>query len=552
MLVQRRTDLNSPGSSNSNGTHLRVRWWQSIRWRLALGSMLVALLATALLAFAVIAAIDYYYGVDLRQRLTTISGDIAQRIGVSYSQNGRLAMAVADALPNTATQSSQNQEYLLLVLNMNRPPLLVYPHILNGHPGTGVAAALVKITDPSVQKGDYAKLLEATANARNGVTTIGEIGASGPAASPRYFAVQPIFDGGQNGAIVVGALIVVPRSAAQNTVPPFLAAVRLSVLISSIIIAVLAALAAILFSRTITRPLARLTTTTRVLASGDYSARVTTNAQGELGELANTFNEMATRLEKDVDELRQQELLRRELIMNITHDLATPLTAIAGLGEALVDGVNQNREDYEATGRIIVRETLRLRRLVKDLHLMAKVDAGAMQPQRKVLRLAALVDEALAVLAPEFERANVEPRNNVEYNLPPVLADPDMLMRVFSNLCDNALRHTPPGGTVIIDAWQQGNMLEIAITDTGKGIPSEALSRIFDRFYRADASRQINTGGSGLGLAIVRAIVEAHGGTIRAENAPQGGARIVFTVPIAEQAPIWSYTTVPQKPIRLL
>ncbi|HKF36510.1 MAG TPA: ATP-binding protein, partial [Ktedonobacteraceae bacterium] len=234
-----------------------------------------------------------------------------------------------------------------------------------------------------------------------------------------------------------------------------------------------------------------------------------------------------------------------ELIMNITHDLATPLTAIAGLGESLVDGVNQNREDYEATGRIIVRETLRLRRLVKDLHLMAKVEAGAMQPQPKVLRLAAVVDEALAVLTPEFERANVEPRNNVPYDLPPVWADPDMLMRVFSNLCDNALRHTPAGGAVTVDARQQGNILEIAVTDTGKGIPAEALLRVFDRFYRADASRQVNTGGSGLGLTIVQAIVEAHGGTIRAENAPQAGARILFTLPVAEQAPIWSYTTIP-------
>ncbi len=272
---------------------------------------------------------------------------------------------------------------------------------------------------------------------------------------------------------------------------------------------------------------------------------MTTNAQSELGELALTFNEMATRLEKDVDELRKQEFWRRELIMNITHDLATPLTAIAGLGESLVDGVNQNHEDFEVTGRIIVRETLRLRRLVQDLHLMAKVEAGAMQPQPKVLRLAAVVDEALAVLAPEFERANVEPRNNVAFDLPPAWADPDMLMRVFSNLCENALRHTPEGGAVIIEARQQGNMLEVAVTDSGKGIPPEALARVFDRFYRADTSRQVRTGGSGLGLTIVRAIVEAHGGTIRAENAPQGGARIIFSIPIAEQAPIWSYTTTP-------
>src|SRR5258708_24336984 len=197
--------------------------------------------------------------------------------------------------------------------------------------------------------------------------------------------------------------------------------------------------------------------------------------------------------------------------MNITHDLATPLTAIAGLGESLVDGVNQNRADYEATGHIIMRETLRLRRLVKDLHIMAKVEAGAMQPRPKVLRLAAIVDEALAVLAPEFERANVEPRNNAPYDLPPIWADPDLLMRVFSNLCDNALCHTPPGGAIIVDAMQRMNTLEIAITDTGKGIPAEALSRILDRFYRADTSPQANTGASGQLLAMIRSNGDEHG-----------------------------------------
>jgi len=242
---------------------------------------------------------------------------------------------------------------------------------------------------------------------------------------------------------------------------------------------------------------------------------------------------MATRLEYDVNELHHQELWRRELIMNITHDLATPLTAIAGLGESLVDGVNQSREDYEATGRIIVRETLRLRRLVKDLHMMAKVEAGALHPQRKAIRLAALVDEILAVLATEFERANVEPRNMIAYDLPVFQADPDMLTRVFTNLCDNALRYTPAGGAVTIDATLHGNLLGISVTDTGPGIPPAALPRLFDRFYRVDVSRQLATGGSGLGLAIVRAIIEAHGGTIWAENSSQGRARIVFTLPLA-------------------
>ena len=533
---------------DSNDIHRPVRWWQSIRWRLALGSMLVALLATALLAMIMTAAINYYYGVDLRQRLTNIADNTAQRIGVTYSQSGSLVAAVNTVLPSTPSQNTQNQDYLLLILNMNpnRPPRLIYPRFGNAQPGTVFTELLIAIADPAVQKGDFARISRAVVDARrNGHPTINEIGTSGPGATPRLFVVQPIFDGGQSGARVVGVLIVIPRSVADNTVPTFLQTIRLAILIVSASIAVLAALAAILFSRTITRPLARLTSAAHVLASGDYSARVTTNSHSELGELASTFNEMATRLEKDVDELRKQELLRRELIMNITHDLATPLTAIAGLGESLVDGVNQDHEDYEATGRIIARETLRLRRLVQDLHLMAKVEAGAMQPQPKVLRLAAIVDEALAVLAPEFERTNVEPRNNVAFDLPPVWADPDMLMRVFSNLCDNALRHTPSGGAVVIEARQQEKMLEIAVTDTGRGIPPEALSRVFDRFYRADSSRHATTGGSGLGLAIVQAIVEAHGGTIRAENAPQGGARIIFTIPIAEQAPIWSYNTTP-------
>jgi len=531
---------------NLSMSKVRVRWWQSIRWRFALVSIMIALLSTALLAVIMLIAINYYYGIDLRQRLTAIADTSAQRIGESYAQDGSLPKAVNTVLPNTPSQNTQNSDYLLIIFNTtSRPPQLIYPRFGVARRGANFAALLLAITDPSVQSGDFAKIINAVTNARNGVTTVDDIGTKSPGASPRPFVVQPIYDGGQSGTAVVGVLLVIPRSIADNTVPPFLMTIRFAILIVSAIIAVLAALVAILFSRTITRPLARLTSTAHVLASGDYSARVTTNSQSELGELASTFNEMATRLEKDVDELRKQEFWRRELIMNITHDLATPLTAIAGLGESLVDGVNQDREDFEATGRIIVRETLRLRRLVQDLHLMAKVEAGAMQPQPKVLRLAAVVDEALAVLASEFERANVEPLNNVAFDLPPAWADPDMLMRVFSNLCDNALRHSPTGGTVVIEARQQGNFLEVAVTDSGKGIPPEALARVFDRFYRVDTSRQVRTGGSGLGLTIVRAIVEAHGGTIRAENAPHGGARFIFSLPIADKAPVWSYATTP-------
>lgn len=520
---------------------MRIHWWQSIRWRLALGSMLVALLATALLAFAVTLTIGYYYGSDQRSRLTSLAAVSAARIGSDYFQGNNLAQAATAAL-NPLANSSQGSDYLIVVFNRSYQP--VYPQFVL----TKLRfAAILASADPSLRRVDFNRVRDAVVKGAQRTSSVDDIGVTGPGAASRPFTVRPIFAGGQSGAPVVGILFMTPRSAAEDIPPPFLAAVRQAILIASIIVAALAALAAILFSRTITRPLAKLTNAARGLTAGNYSERVKTGVGGELGELAATFNEMAAQLERDVNELHQQELWRRELLMNITHDLATPLTAIAGLSESLVDGVNRSREDYEATGRIIERETLRLRRLVKDLHMMAKMEAGALQPKFQAIHLSVLVDEVLAVLAPEFERANVEPRNYIPYNLPVARADADMLMRVFSNLCDNALHYTPAGGTVKIDAVQRGNILEVSVTDSGEGIPPEALPRVFDRFYRVDASRQVARGGSGLGLAIVRGIIEAHGGTIRAENVPNGGARIIFTLPLSvnDQMPVWSVNTIP-------
>lgn len=506
-------------------------WWQSIRWRLALGSMLVALVATTLLAGIILIIITISYGGNQGQELRILADDSAYRIGRNYSSAPGLLVASEEAISGLSSQNSTGEQYLQLVYSATRPSKLIYPQ---GNNGQKLPSALLVIAiDPTLKSGDYRSLLEAINVAHKGVTTTDTIGRRSPGSSVRPFVVEPIFANGQKSGQIVGILLVIPRSSVENTTPPFISSVRLAVFLVALFVAMLAGLAAILFSRTITRPLEKLTGTARVLAAGNYSARVNTHARGELGELATSFNEMATRLEQDMDELRQQELRRRELIMNITHDLATPLTAIAGLGEALADGISQNREDFQETGRIIMRETLRLRRLVKDLHMMAKAEAGAMQPQRRAVRLSPLVDEVFAALIPEFERVDVEPLNNIPYNLPTVWADPDMLTRVFDNLCSNALRYTPAGGHIAVDAVQEGAQLRISVTDSGKGIPTAALPRIFDRFYRADAARQANTGGSGLGLAIVRAIVEAHGGSVTAENVQGSGARISFTLPLA-------------------
>ncbi|MBV9712504.1 MAG: HAMP domain-containing histidine kinase [Ktedonobacteraceae bacterium] len=528
---------------------MRMYWWQSIRWRLALGSVVVVILVTAIMALSAILTIAYYYSQEQQQNLEGSAYNKAQNIGMDYPQSKGLAQATHNAFPLRTDQTLANtglirggqEDYLFLVFDRNNHhvyPALKLLDTKSQNFWYPILRNLRRTTIfPSKAASSANTLYNAILQADKGNPKRGYIGHGFLNLFPRPFIVEPIRSGGASTGPVVGTLLMVPLSTANNTLPNFVIEASHVVLLVSIMVAILAALAAILFARTITRPLTKVTQATRVLASGDYGARVLTGAAGELGELAHNFNDMATQLQSDVEELRKQELWRRELIMSITHDLATPLTAIAGLGEALVDGVNQSREDYEETGRVIVRETLRLRRLVKDLHMMAKVEAGALEPQRKPVRLAALVDEVLAVLVTEFERAHVEPRNMISYNLPTVEADSDMLTRVFSNLCDNALQHTPPGGTVTIEAVPHDTMLAIAVTDTGQGIPPEALERVFERFFRADTARQSTTGGSGLGLAIVRAIVEAHGGRVWAENAVGAGARFIFTLPfpVAEQ-----------------
>lgn len=524
---------------------MRTHWWQNIRWRLALASVAVVVLATAIMALSSILAIAHYYSNEQQQNLKQSAYDNAQKIGAHYRSDQNLANAIAGAFPlrsanralaNTGLIRGSQENYLFLVFNLK--DRRVYPPVKqveanNQNFWNGVLANVDQAIVLHKKTGDGASLYAALLQANQGVETTGNIGPGYLRLFPRPFIAEPIKSGDVPDAPVIGVLLMVPLSAANNTLPQLVRDASRVVLLVSLVVAALAVLAAILFARTITRPLTKVTEATRVLTSGDYSARVVTDAKGELGELAHNFNDMAQQLQTDVEELRKQEIWRRELIMSITHDLATPLTAIAGLGEALVDGVNQSHEDYEETGRVIVRETLRLRRLVKDLHMMAKVEAGALEPQRKPVRLVALVDEVLAVLVTEFERASVEPRNMISYDLPAVEVDPDMLTRVFSNLCDNALQHTPPDGTVTIEALPHNAMLAIAITDTGQGIPPESLSRVFERFFRADTARQSMTGGSGLGLAIVRAIVEAHGGHIWAENAPGAGARFIFTLPLA-------------------
>jgi signal transduction histidine kinase len=266
------------------------------------------------------------------------------------------------------------------------------------------------------------------------------------------------------------------------------------------------------------------------MATGEYSHRVRVRTKDEVGRLATAFNEMAAALEQDVGELRRQEALRRELAANVSHDLATPLTAIQGFTEALLDGVIEDERQREETLRVIAKEVVRLRRLVDDLGHLSRVESPSLLLELAPLNLATLVDETLAVLQPELEAKSVRAQNLIDAETPLALADTDKLTQVLLNLLDNALRYTPSGREITISAAVETGRVRVVVQDTGAGIATEHIKRIFDRFYRADVSRNVATGGSGLGLAIVKAIIEAHGGSVGIDSAPGKGTSVWFTL----------------------
>jgi signal transduction histidine kinase len=321
-----------------------------------------------------------------------------------------------------------------------------------------------------------------------------------------------------------------------NSFSSFLDQVNQAIIIAGLIVALLATLFSFLLARRFTQPLESLTAAVEKMKHGRYTERVTPpKSQDELGRLALTFNAMADTIEADVTELHRHEQARRELIANIAHDLATPLTAIQGLSEALADDLITDAAARQETAQRIGREVQRLRRLVADMQHMSALESGQATLDLAPLDLHALVNETLTVLTPEFESAGLSVSNEVAPTTPPVLADSDRITQILLNLLDNARRHTPAGGSIRITATPGEKYLTISVHDTGVGIDAADLPHIFERFYRADRSRTGATGGSGLGLSIVKAIITAHGGTICAESTPGQGTSIVFTLPLVNK-----------------
>lgn len=297
-----------------------------------------------------------------------------------------------------------------------------------------------------------------------------------------------------------------------------------SLLWALLVAGAVALVVALYVSRRIVIPLRELRRAAGRIAAGRYEDRLHTNVSGEVGDVADAFNTMA-------ETLSQSEARRVELLANVAHEFRTPLHNLNGYVEGLADGVFALDEmTLEACGRQLER----LGHLVDDLSLLSRIESGQEVFTLRTIPAARLIEQTIAAFRPQFEKKGVGLEGQLPSRSLVVQADAERTSQVLANLLSNALRHTPPGGTVRLTAESRNATVHFDVADTGEGIKEHDLQHVFTRFYRADKSRGREAGGgSGIGLTIAKHFVERQGGEIGVESILGQGTRFYFTLPRA-------------------
>ena len=275
-------------------------------------------------------------------------------------------------------------------------------------------------------------------------------------------------------------------------------------------------------SRNLVKPINRLASATRDLASGNYDIRIPESSSDEIGQLSHNFNSLAKTLEQNED-------ARRQWIADISHELRTPLSIMRGEIESMQDGIRPVNPDRL---NALHMEVMNLNRLIGDLYELSLSDIGALSYHKRVVDVNEIIKFSLATLSDEFNEKNIRVSLRVgNKGGCRVLADPDRLQQLFINLLTNSLRYTDEGGELKIKIGQDKDRASIDFQDSEPGVNEEELPMLFERLYRLESSRNRETGGAGLGLSICRNIVEAHEGTISARRSPIGGLWIKIEFP---------------------
>lgn len=277
------------------------------------------------------------------------------------------------------------------------------------------------------------------------------------------------------------------------------------------------------FSYNLVKPLRQMAEATKRFAKGDFSQRVPVESNNEIGELAEAFNNMA-------DSLTISETTRRAFVANVSHELKTPMTTIAGFINGILDGtISKDREKHYL--KIVSTEVMRLSRLVTTMLSLSRIDSGALKLNKHRFNITDTVINTLLTFEQKIEARHIEIRG-LEDTVPHYIdGDQDMLHQVTYNIIENAVKFVDEGGYIDVNITEDSNKVQVSITNSGMGINAEELSHIFERFYKTDKSRSMDKNGMGLGLYIVKTIMRLHGGDIKAESTVGEYTRFTFWIP---------------------
>lgn len=307
--------------------------------------------------------------------------------------------------------------------------------------------------------------------------------------------------------------------------------IRFSIFLAGLAVLLVVLLVSIVISRRISEPIVEIALHVQALRQGNLDVQIPVSSDDEIGQLAQTLNELVKKLKADKIQLAKLEQIRSQFLANVSHELRTPIFTIQGYLETLLDGAVDdpavNRDFLEKISRHIAR----LNALLSDLIDIARIESGEMKMSFRYFNL----HEFLETLVHELQLSAEQRGIKLLLNAPPqplleVLGDRDRLRQVLSNLIENAIRYNKPGGEVRVSYSSSDGYARVSVSDTGIGIAAEHLPRIFERFYRVDMERSRETGGTGLGLAIVKHIIEAHGGTIDVVSEVGKGSTFSFTL----------------------
>ncbi len=488
----------------------------TLTWRLV-SSYFIVIAVSLALAFATLVLVARPVQNRLtRARLSIEARQAAARLNLLYRQGA----AAAEVLEQIKAASTENDPRLLL-LNLQG-------QVLADSKGDWAGQQL---TVPA-ESDNQLKLRPAVENftAPNGDTF--------------FYALLPV------GLPDNRAGFVAAVAASPTGLPGVLGELGWGFLAAGMVALVVSLLAGMVIARSIAGPLQRIAAAAAAVAAGDYEHRLPESGPPEIKRVAGSFNVMIERVE-------DSQRAMRDFVSNVSHELKTPLTSIQGFSQAIMEGATQDEAARRRAAGIIHQEAARMARMVEDLLDLARIDSGQIVMAKTPLDLAQILTSTIERLLPQAAQKQIQLVKQWD-RLPPLNGDGDRLAQVFTNLLDNAIKHTPAGGRITVaggvvqglprprqvraglvqpDATttvsERGSFVTISIADTGPGIPPDDLARIFERFYQVDKSRRRGQG-TGLGLAITKEIVQAHGGYVRAESVEGVGTKFTVLLPITE------------------